>query len=150
DRRQARTILRYVKGLLTGVPMLAQLVDAERSDSFDLTNRVCIEIATASFKKTRGYTVAAALCDELAFWPSDNAAEPDFEIINALRPAMATIPGAMLLCASSPHAKRGALYDAFTRFYGKDDAPALVWKATTRHMNPSVPQRLIDEAMERD
>ena len=35
---------------------------------------------------------------------------------------MATIPGAMLLCASSPYARRGALWDVFRRHYGKDNA----------------------------
>ena len=63
---------------------------------------------------------------------------------------MATIPGAMLLCASSPYARRGALWDAHRRHYGKDGDPVLVWRATTRDMNPTVPQRVIDEATERD
>src|SRR6516162_2731365 len=35
------------------------------------------------------------------------------EILTALRPAMATIPGAMLLCASSPYSRRGILWRAF-------------------------------------
>jgi hypothetical protein len=97
----------------------------------------------------RGYTLAAALCDELAFWQTDDSANPDYEILDALRPAMATIPGAMLLCASSPYAKRGALHDAHRRYFGKP-GPVLVWKAPTRVMNPSVPQKIIDDAMERD
>ncbi len=63
---------------------------------------------------------------------------------------MATIPNGMLLCASSPYARRGALWDAFNRYFGKDDPNVLVWRAPTRVMNPSVPQRLIDEAYERD
>jgi hypothetical protein len=42
------------------------------------------------------------------------------------------------------------LHDAFKRYFGKDDAPALVWKASTRVMNETVAQRIIDEAMERD
>ena len=76
-----------------------------------LRNRIAIEVHAASFKSTRGYTVVAGLIDELAFWESDeNSAEPDVEIINAIRPGMATIPGAMLLCASTksaaPQARR--------------------------------------------
>ena len=63
---------------------------------------------------------------------------------------MATIPGAMLLCASSPYARRGALWDAHRRHFGKDGDPILVWQAPTRVMNPTVPQRVIDEAAERD
>jgi hypothetical protein len=36
--------------------------------------------------------------DEIAYWEVDgDAAQPDAEVINAIRPAMATIPNAMLL-----------------------------------------------------
>ncbi|MCJ2087516.1 hypothetical protein MKK88_16225 [Methylobacterium sp. E-005] len=150
DRRQARTIFRYIKGLLTEVPMLARMVERETADEFDLTNRVTIEVGTSSYRAVRGRTLAAALCDELAFWPSDTSASPDYEILDALRPAMATIPNGMMLCASSPYARRGALYDAFQRYHGRDDAQVLVWRAATRTMNPSVPQSVVDEALERD
>jgi hypothetical protein len=97
-----------------------------------------------------GPQVAAALCDEIAFWPSDDSAEPDYAILDALRPGMATLPGAMLLCASSPYARRGALWDAWRRHYGKDGDPILVWQAPTRVMNSTVPQSIIDDAIERD
>lgn len=150
DRRQARVILGYIRGFLTLVPMLARLVESEGAERFELSNSVTIEVATASFRTVRGYTMAAALLDELAFWPTDNAAEPDTEIIAALRPGMATIPGAMLLCASSPYARRGALWEAWRKGYGKESASALVWQAATRVMNPSVPQSLLDAAKEAD
>jgi hypothetical protein len=55
-----------------------------------------------------------------------------------------------LLCASSPYARRGALWDAHRRHFGKDGDPILVWHADTRTMNPTVSQRVIDEATERD
>jgi hypothetical protein len=150
DRRQARTILRYIRGFLTLVPMLARMVERETAEGFDLSNSTTIEVGSASFRSTRGYTIIAALCDELAFWPSDDSANPDYEILAALRPGMATVPGAMLLCASSPYARRGALWDAHRRHFGKDGDSVLVWQADTRTMNPSVPQRIIDEATEQD
>jgi hypothetical protein len=150
DRRQARVIMRYVRALLTGVPMLARMVEREREGSFDITNSVTIEIGTASFKSVRGYTIVAALCDEMAFWPTDDSAQPDYEILDALRPGMATVPGAMLLCASSPYARKGALWDVHRRHHGKDGDPVLVWQAATRDMNPTVPQSVIDAATERD
>lgn len=149
DRRQARTIIRYVRAMLTGIPMLARTIERETAETFDLANSVSIEVATASYRKTRGYTIAAALCDELAFWPAEDAAEPDYAILDALRPAMATIPSAILLCASSPYARRGALWDAHRRYFGRPGR-ILVWQAATRTMNPTVPQSIIDEAMERD
>ena len=129
ERRQARTIIRYIRALLTEVPMLAELIERETIDSFDLSNSLTIEVQTASYRSTRGYTIAVALCDELAFWQTDDAAEPDYEILAAIKPGMATIPGAMLLCASSPYARRGALFDAYRKHFGKDNDPILVWQA---------------------
>lgn len=151
DRKQARVIHRYCRALLTKVPAFASLIAQDTDDEIALTNGVVIEVQTASFRSARGYTCIAALCDEIAFWRSDEtAANPDAEILRALRPAMATIPNAMLLCASSPYAKRGELYNAHRRYFGQDDAPVLVWQAPTRLMNPTVPQSVIDEATERD
>jgi hypothetical protein len=150
DKRQARTIMRYVQGLLHGVVMLENMIQSETAESFELKNRVTIEISAASYKRTRGYTLVAALCDELAFWQIDEeAAEPDRAILDALRPGMATIPNSMLLCASSPYAKRGALWDAYTRHFGKN-SDVLVWQAATRTMNPTVAQSIIDRAIEDD
>jgi hypothetical protein len=155
DRKQARVIFRYVKALLLGVPMLRKLVEREVAEAFDLNNSTSIEIMAASYRSLRGYTVIAALLDELSFWPTDDSANPDVEIIAAIRPAMSTIPNSMLLCASSPYAQRGALFDAFKRHYGSKSEPkrldpVLVWRAPTRTMNPTVPQSVIDAALEAD
>jgi hypothetical protein len=145
DRRQARVVMRFITGLLRSVPMLSQLIESETRESITLRNRIVIEVHTASFKSTRGYAIVAGLLDELAFWPTDeSSSEPDVEVINAIRPGMATVPGAMLLCASSPYARRGALYGAWRRHFAKDGDPILCWRADTRSMNPTVPQHVID------
>jgi hypothetical protein len=151
DRAQARAIKRFISGMLRETPMLSRVLEEETAESIRLRNRIVIEIHTASYRSTRGYTIIAALLDEVAIWESDEAAaEPDVEVINAIRPGMATIPGAMLLCASSPHARRGALWEAYRKHFGKDGDPVLVWQASTRAMNPSVPQAYIDSHMAED
>ena len=149
DRRQARVIMRYVKGILA-LPVFAKLIERETTDSFDLTNQVTIEIATASIRAVRGYSIVAALLDEIAFFPAEDSASPDFEIVASILPAMATIPGSVLIKASSPYARRGVLWEDFERHFGRDSAPTLVWQAATRVMNPTVPQAFIDAAFERD
>jgi hypothetical protein len=148
DRRQARQVLRFVRGLLSA-PVLAKRVVNDISDSIELVGDAEIAVITAS-NAVRGYTVAACCCDELAFWPSEDSSTPDQAIIEAIRPAMLTIPDSLLICASSPYARRGALWDAYRRHFGKDDASVLVWRAPTVVMNPSVPSRVIDEAYEAD
>ncbi len=150
DRKQARVIFRYVMGLLKGVSMFRVLIERDRQESVDLTNGVTIEIHTASFRSTRGLTLVACLLDEVAWYRSDESSNPDYEILNAVRPAMATIPNALLLVASSPYARRGILFNAWKRSWAKNGDPVLFWRAPTRRMNPSVPQSVIDAAMEVD
>jgi phage terminase large subunit-like protein len=106
DRLQARIVLRYVRAMLQ-VPLLHQKIERETASSFDLSNSVTIEIHTANFKSPRGYAIAGVICDEISYWPTDDAADPDTEVINALRPAMSQFPNALLIGASSPYAKRG-------------------------------------------
>jgi len=149
DRAQCQTIFRYIVELIQGVPMLAPLIQRQTNELIELTNGVNIEISTASFRTIRGRTICAALLDEVAFW-SDEGSNPDAAVLSAIRPAMGTIPGAMLLCASSPYSRRGALYDAHRRYFGKDGSDVLIWQAGTRVMNPSFKQSIIDDAMEKD
>lgn len=151
DRRQARVILGYVVGILRAVPALAELIEDELTESVSLTTGVLIEITTASIAAPRGRTYAAVLADETAFWSTDaGGANPDKEIIAAVRPGLASLPGSMLLIASSPYARRGVLFDTFSRYYAKDGAPVLVWKASTAEMNSRIDPRIISEAYEAD
>jgi hypothetical protein len=147
DRKQARVILRYIRGMLD-LPALRPLLQRETADSFDLANSITIEVATASYKTVRGYTIVVVLLDEISYWESgDFSSNPDNEIISALKPAMVTIPGAMMLVASNPHGKFGAMWEASERHHGKEDSPALFWKASTRTMHPSIPQEVVEDAI---
>lgn len=150
DRRQARVVFRYIVGLLEECSMLLGLVERRTAETIDLTTGVTIEVHTASFRSTRGYTIAAAVCDEIAFWRSDQSANPDAEILGALRPGMATIPGSLLLCISSPYSKKGELWRSFQKYYGKEDPAVLVWKGSSQGMNPTLPDRVVRQALERD
>jgi hypothetical protein len=92
--------------------MLAQLVENERADVIDLNNRVSIEIVTSSYKLSRGRAICGACLDEVSFWATDeHSAEPDSEVIAAIRPGMAQFgERAMLLAASSPYSRKGELW----------------------------------------
>lgn len=148
DRKQARSVFRYITGLMNANPMLQRLIVKESAETLELANRSVIEVGTASFRATRGYTFAAVIADEIAFWRSEDSANPDFEILNAVRPGLATLDGP-LIALSSPYSRRGALWDAYRRYYGKDGA-ILVAQAETLTMNPTLPRRIVDQALERD
>ena len=149
DRKQARTVMRYITGFMS-VPILEPLVLNRTKESIELSNRLMIEIHTASFRATRGYTIAGVVGDEVAFWRSDDSANPDYEILNAVRPGMATIPSSMLICLGSPYARRGEMWRTYRKFYGQPDDSVLVWQADSRSMNPKLSKGVIKQAYERD
>lgn len=150
DRKQARVVFGYVLGFLGAVPALAQRIEAERRESVDLAGRVGIEIHTASLRTARGYTLCGVVCDESAFWRSDTSANPDTEVLQALRPGMATVPGAVLLGISTAYARRGELWNAYRMHYGQEGAPVLVWQSDTASMNPAIDPTVIARAYEAD
>lgn len=150
DRRQARVVMRYILGFIENTPLLKSMIVRRTRESIELSNKIMIEIHTCSFRSTRGYSLIGVVADEIAFWRSDESANPDVEILNALRPGLATMPGSMLLAISSPYARRGALWEAHQKHYGKENDPVLIWQADTRSMNPNVPQEIINEALEAD
>lgn len=150
DKKQARSAFRYISGLIESNPMMRRMVVRETTESIELSNRVNIEVHAASFRNVRGYSIPLVVADEIAFWRNnEDSANPDAEILNALRPAMASMNG-KLVALSSPYAKRGELWETYRRYYGKDDTEVLVAQADTLTMNPTIPQKFIDAAIKRD
>jgi len=147
---QAGKAKQYLDGIFTHVPAFKELVTNETSDTISLSTRVDIEVRPASFRTARSGTCAAAICDEVAFWRSENTANPDTEILNALQPSLATT-GGLLACISSPYARRGELYNTWKRDFGPQGDPAiLVAKAASRTMNPLLSEKVVKRAYERD
>jgi hypothetical protein len=124
------------------------------ADSLTLFNRgatIVIAVRAASFRSVRGLTCVAAVADEIAFWQAeDSSANPDTEILRAVRPTLLTTHGP-LIAISSPYARRGELWTTFKRHYGAQGDPRiLVAHAASREMNPTLRQADIDREMDRD
>jgi hypothetical protein len=150
NRDVAGVVFNYISGLIDETPALRELVEDRGAEHIDLAGRVSIEVHTSSFRSIRGRTIAACICDEIAYWRSEESANPDFEIINAVRPAMATLPGSLLLAISSPFARRGAMFEAWKKHHGREGDPVLTWRAASREMNENIPESTVTEALEQD
>jgi hypothetical protein len=150
--KQSGVVLDYVNGIIESSPMLARLIVSKTADSITLSNGIDVEIRPASFRGVRGVTTVAVVGDEAAFWYSEDTAStnPDSAILDAVRPSLATT-GGMLAIISSPYARKGAVYEAYTRHYGENgDKLVLVAKGASRDFNPSLPQKVVDRAYEKD
>ena len=149
DREQAKVVKRYVSAALRSIKIFSSMVEKDLIQEISLKNGVSIGIKTCSFRTLRGYTVLAAIFEELAFWRSEESANPDREVLAAVRPAMATIPESLLIGISTPYARKGLLYEVWKKYAGEKGKP-LVWKAATEIMNPVIDRNVIQEAYDDD
>ncbi len=150
DRKQSRAVFSYLRALCL-LPQVKPFVHRVLKDVIELRSGINIEVSTASFRTVRGYTIIAAVLDEVAFWRDEStSANPDSEILDALRPGMSTVPDALLFAISSPYARKGELFTTYDRYYGQDDAHVVIWNCDTRTLNPSVAAHVIDRAFTED
>ena len=148
SRRQAGVVLSYVTAMLDLLAGVA--ITRQTAEEIELSSGVTVRIESASFRTPRGFSIVGVIADEIAFFRDDSGANPDVEILRAVRPALASVPGSLLVAISTPYSTRGALFSTFERHYGRADSDILVWQSDSRTLNPTLPQRLIDQAMEDD
>jgi hypothetical protein len=92
--QQAASAFAFIEGIFTVAPNLKDLVDGATSDTLSLTTAIDIQVRPASYRTIRGITAIAA-----------DAANPDREILKALRPSLATTGGPLI---ASPRPTRSA------------------------------------------
>lgn len=117
DRRQARQLFDYCRGLVDASAILKAELVGETADSLEFAHRTRLEIKTGSYRTVRGFTMPLAVIDEAAFLRDETSANPDVELARALVPSLKTLSG-RLVVISSLHRKRGLMYDLYKRYYG--------------------------------
>jgi hypothetical protein len=146
---QATVAFTRASGIIDASPILRSMVVKTTQDTITLSNRTELVVLPASAKSLRGISCVGICADEIAWWMVDGA-NSDSEILNAIRPSLATTNG-MLIIGSSPYRPEGELYQLDTKYFGPDGDPKiLVSRATSRETNPTLPQSVIDRAMLRD
>jgi hypothetical protein len=151
DRDQAKIIKRYISAILDSNPIFRNMVAKNLEWAIELKNDISIAVKTCNFRSIRGFTVVAAICEELAFWKDENSANPAQEVLTALRPALVTIPESVLIAISTPYSRSGVLWEQFKAHFGKATGTGpLVWKAPTRIMNPTISVAAIENDMRED
>lgn len=151
DRKQAAITFRYILGLLRSVPALAQLIVNETRDSLELSNGVIIEVITASLAAPRGRAYALAIVEEAAFLPTDDqSANPDVELLRAIRPAAARVPRSLVAVVSTPYALCGVIGTAYQRFHDQPDGDVVFVQADTLTLNPTFDRRAVETAYAED
>ncbi len=101
------------------------MVDEVLSLEIQLTNRVRIACFPSTQRSLRGWSIPAAVLDELAFFRMEGSADSDTEIQASIRRGMLNFPAPRLVKISTPYMKSGVLYDDFKRYFGQDSPDVL-------------------------
>jgi len=149
-KKQGRIVKNYLRAIFETDLLEPEIIN-ETQEGFILRNGVVIEILVGDFRTVRGYTLLAAIVDEVCFFGLDaeSKVRSDTELIRAIKPSLATTNG-RLICISSPYAKRGWAHRQFKNNFGNDKGKTLVWNCSSRTMNPTLPQSIVDEALAED
>lgn len=150
NQKQANIAFSYAKSIFE-LPLFAQSVESISADIIELKTGIELEVRAATWRGLRSVTSIGAIFDELAFFQSEeHSANTDREILAAIRPSLATTSGP-LIAISSPFAKAGEVFAAVQRDFGpKGDPRILVARGASRDFNPSLSQRVVTRALERD
>jgi len=150
DQKTADQILDYAEDAFRASPILSRLVDDRVQHKLKLTNGLDVEVRAADRRRLRGLTFICVIADEIAHWPTgEYAANPDSEIMHAVRPALATTRGPLFL-VSSPYSRRGVLWEEYRQFGVSGDPAVLVAQGSSRTWNASLSQETVDQEYERD
>jgi hypothetical protein len=149
SKDQASLVRSYAEAILRSRPGLARQIVACDAESITLKNGIEVKCVANSYRSIRGPTVVCAILDELAYWRDETSAVPDVEVMRAIKPSMITVRGAVLIGLSSPHAKRGLLYQKHRAHFGRD-GKVLVWAADSVTMNPAIEVAEVEAAWRDD
>ena len=137
-----------IRAYLKSSPLLKQYVARERSDEIELNNGITSSCYPCSYIAVRGVSIVCCICDELAFWRHEvTAANPEEEVLSALRPAMATFSTAKMIKISTPYRKEGVLWREFQQ---RAELDHLVWQLPSPEMNPTLRPSVLEQARRLD
>ena len=148
-RGAMRAAYKYICAAFERVPVLAQMVTGRTADSLALSNGVVVSVYPCRPAAVRGIRALVAVADELAFFRTSDGNPVDTEMLRALRPALATT-GGKLIVTSSPYGQTGALWDLHRRHYGREDSATLVWQASAPTMHAGLPADYLERLAEDD
>ena len=116
---QAAIGFEFLSEFVHGDREIKKLVTRQTRTAMTFAHGVEARIIRGHYRQVRGYSIAAALCDEVAhWWQEDTASNPAAEVLRALRPGLGRVPGSRLLVATTPWTEEGIVFETWQRYWG--------------------------------
>ena len=148
NREQARIVLNSAKRIVKQSRLLAPLIERETDTAIDFANGSSIEAFVCSSRTTRGWPIAALICDEFAWFTStEEGPQTAANVYKALSPSTLQFGAARKLIISSTPNGPGTFKDHFDQAFAAEEAgdeTVAVWRLPSWEVNPTLDQAELD------
>jgi hypothetical protein len=142
NREQARIVVNSAKRIVKASPLLGPLVTRETDSVIDFANGSSIEAFVCSSRTTRGWPIAALVCDEFAWFTStDEGPQTAANVYKALSPSTLQFGAHRKLILSSTPNGPGTFaqhFDQASEAEAAGDETVAVWQLPTWKVNPTI------------
>lgn len=150
---QARQLFDNVVALIRSSKTFSDLIPAnarirrsanETEVELSGTNKI-LRVVAGNPRTIRGGIVIGAVLDEAAWFIDDSGVNNLQDILEALRPSLATVPDGKLLLGTTPRDKSGPVWEMFEKRRDPEHQDVLVIQGSTRLMNPAIPEKFLKD-----
>lgn len=135
--RQGQKIsLDYIRRKVLALPELAQFLVGETQDSLTFSTGITVRTLPPDPRLCQGFTAPFIWLDEASGFRDESAFSNLEDVLDAVRPSIATIADGRVLVTSLPGPKTGLLYETWNSRFNLPGA--LVWRSSSIDMNPSL------------
>lgn len=135
-RQSIRVSLDYIRRKANTIPELQGMITDETNESLTFSTGVVVRVFPPDPRVIQGFTAPLIWLDECSGFRNEQAYSNLQDVLDAVRPSIATIEDSKVLLTTLPGPKAGMLYEKWgSRF---DDPSVLVWKASSLEMNPTL------------
>ena len=154
DEQATAVAYQYAKQYIVQTPRLERFLDDDPAKRLVLRSAedmpmqlVCMPCRGA---KIRGFSVPAAVLDEVAFFRTDAGRPLDRQVQEAVRRGMINFrrtgrPRLIKISTPALGGRVGVMWQDYERYWGAEQGDVLVWHAPTTLMNPAVTEAELAE-----
>jgi hypothetical protein len=135
-RQGQKGSLDVVRSTVKAIPELAELLVADSEEALTFSTGIEVLTLPPKIKLVQGWTCPLIWCDEASNFSQEDTSESNLaDVLDAIRPSIATVPGARIYVSSLPGPDTGTIFEQWENRFSGD---ALIFKADSVAMNPSL------------
>lgn len=147
-RQANKQLFSLLKKKVLGSDVLREKLAGEpTSDELSFSNGVQVLVVPNNPRLLEGFTVCAAILDEVQNFKTGEFEANLPDVLDAVRPSLITVPGSKLVKIGRPGHKAGPMFKEWQERF--ENSRLLAWRLPSAVMNPSIERAELEAAKKR-